>query len=83
MKGYPMYPYIGWQTKTVMEPVAFPPQHQDHMPGLEYLMNPDLFLIIPVILAVASSKEKSPSLRAGIADSDALSRWHMPKKEPI
>ncbi|WP_413371883.1 SDR family oxidoreductase [Paenibacillus taichungensis] len=40
LKGYPMYPYIGWRTKTVMEPVAFPPQHQDQIPGLEYLMEP-------------------------------------------
>ncbi|MFB9276606.1 hypothetical protein [Cohnella cellulosilytica] len=40
MKGYPVYPYIGWQTKTVTEPVEFPPQHQDRVPGLEYLMEP-------------------------------------------
>lgn len=38
--GYPFYPYIGWRTKTIKEPVAFPPQHQDRVPGLEYLMEP-------------------------------------------
>jgi NAD(P)-dependent dehydrogenase (short-subunit alcohol dehydrogenase family) len=37
---YPVYPYLGYRTKTVTEPVAFPPQHQHQVPGLEYLMRP-------------------------------------------
>jgi NAD(P)-dependent dehydrogenase (short-subunit alcohol dehydrogenase family) len=37
---YPVYPFIGYQTEKVSKPVEFPPQHQDQVPGLEYLMTP-------------------------------------------
>lgn len=37
---YPVYPYLDYRTKTVTEPVAFPPQHQHQVPGLEYIMRP-------------------------------------------
>ncbi|TYR80803.1 SDR family oxidoreductase [Priestia megaterium] len=37
---YPKYPYYGFKQKCETVPVAFPPQHQDVHPGLEYLMNP-------------------------------------------
>jgi NAD(P)-dependent dehydrogenase (short-subunit alcohol dehydrogenase family) len=37
---YPKYPYYGKVTKCEEQPIAFPPQHQDVQPGLEYLMNP-------------------------------------------
>jgi NAD(P)-dependent dehydrogenase (short-subunit alcohol dehydrogenase family) len=40
MNNYPMYPYYGKETKCEEKPSAFPPQHQDQQPGLEYLMNP-------------------------------------------
>ncbi|TCN01245.1 NAD(P)-dependent dehydrogenase (short-subunit alcohol dehydrogenase family) [Paenibacillus sp. BK033] len=36
----PIYPYYSQETKCKQSPVTFPPQHQDHQPGLEYLMNP-------------------------------------------
>lgn len=36
----PTYPYYGQKTVCREEPIAFPPQHQDRQPGLEYLMNP-------------------------------------------
>lgn len=36
----PTYPYIGSRTVCREEPLAFPPQHQDRQPGLEYLMRP-------------------------------------------
>lgn len=37
---YPVYPYVGVERRCQDIPVAFPPQHQDRQPGLEYLMNP-------------------------------------------
>lgn len=37
---YPEYPYIGKETKCKEVPIAFPPQHQDRQPGLEYLLEP-------------------------------------------
>lgn len=37
---YPIYPYYGFETKCTQVPIAFPPQHQEIQPGLEYLMNP-------------------------------------------
>ena len=40
MNSYPMYPYYSKETKCKEQPIAFPPQHQNQQPGLEYLMNP-------------------------------------------
>lgn len=40
MKNYPTYPYYDNETKCEEQPLAFPPQHQEQQPGLEYLMNP-------------------------------------------
>lgn len=40
MDTYPLYPYLGSKTKCEEKPVAFPPQHQDIQPGLEYIMSP-------------------------------------------
>jgi hypothetical protein len=37
---YPVYPFLGYQTKVIQEPIAFPPQHQDQVTGLEYLTVP-------------------------------------------
>ncbi|RFU69363.1 SDR family oxidoreductase [Peribacillus saganii] len=37
---YPVYEYYGKEKKCKAIPVAFPPQHQDRHPGLEYLMVP-------------------------------------------
>lgn len=37
---YPEYPYYGHKKETKDVLVAFPPQHQDRMPGFEYVMNP-------------------------------------------
>ncbi|KHL91273.1 dehydrogenase [Paenibacillus sp. IHB B 3415] len=36
----PVYPYYGEKTVCRVQPIAFPPQHQDRQPGLESLMNP-------------------------------------------
>lgn len=36
----PVYPYYGEKTVCRVQPVAFPPQHQDRQPGLESLMQP-------------------------------------------
>lgn len=36
----PKYPYFGYETRCRLQPLTFPPQHQDIQPGLEYLMNP-------------------------------------------
>jgi NAD(P)-dependent dehydrogenase (short-subunit alcohol dehydrogenase family) len=38
-QSYPVYPYIGAVQRVVMQPIAFPPQHQPH-PGQEWLMQP-------------------------------------------
>ncbi|MFZ5824315.1 MAG: SDR family oxidoreductase [Bacillota bacterium] len=38
--SYPSYPYIGSMTRCEEVPVAFPPQHQDCIPGLEWPMVP-------------------------------------------
>lgn len=40
MNLYPMYPYYGKETKCQEYPIAFPPQHQEQQPGLEYVMSP-------------------------------------------
>ena len=37
---YPEYPYYGQKKETKTVPIAFPPQHQNRMPGFEYEMNP-------------------------------------------
>ncbi len=37
---YPIYPYIGFETKCEKVPLTFPPQHQSRQPGIEYIMNP-------------------------------------------
>jgi len=37
---YPEYPYYGKKQETKTVPIAFPPQHQNRMPGFEYEMNP-------------------------------------------
>lgn len=37
---YLKYPYYDKTIKCTEQPVAFPPQHQDIQPGLEYLMVP-------------------------------------------
>ena len=37
---YPFYPYFGSERVCQDKPVAFPPQHQEEQPGLEYMMNP-------------------------------------------
>lgn len=36
----PVYPYYGEKTVCRVQPIAFPPQHQDRQPGLESLMQP-------------------------------------------
>ncbi|MNO21253.1 General stress protein 39 [compost metagenome] len=36
----PVYPYYGEHTVCRVQPIAFPPQHQDRQPGLESLMQP-------------------------------------------
>lgn len=37
---YPIYPYLGFTKKVEIQPITFPPQHQEQQPGLEWLMNP-------------------------------------------
>ncbi len=37
---YPVYPYLGFETKCKRVPIAFPPQHQSRQPGIESLMVP-------------------------------------------
>lgn len=37
---YPVYPYLGSIKRVETQPIAFPPQHQDRQPGLEWLMTP-------------------------------------------
>ncbi|CAM4285039.1 SDR family oxidoreductase [Paenibacillus tarimensis] len=37
---YPVYPYYTSVTECEEKPIAFPPQHQQQQPGLEYVMNP-------------------------------------------
>lgn len=39
-QDYPVYPYIGVVKKVVQQPIAFPPQHQEQAPGVEWAMNP-------------------------------------------
>lgn len=38
--GNPVYPYYAKTTVCKEQPIAFPPQHQPHQPGLESLMHP-------------------------------------------
>ncbi|WP_379969663.1 SDR family oxidoreductase [Ectobacillus sp. sgz5001026] len=40
MKSYPSYPYFNKKTECYEKFIAFPPQHQNQQPGMEYLMNP-------------------------------------------
>ncbi|KNF07601.1 short chain dehydrogenase/reductase family protein [Gottschalkia purinilytica] len=37
---YPVYPYLGWETKCKKVPITFPPQHQNRQPGIESKMIP-------------------------------------------
>ncbi|WP_373232326.1 SDR family oxidoreductase [Cohnella sp.] len=37
---YPVYPYLGFTQRVVTQPIAFPPQHQEQQPGLEWIMQP-------------------------------------------
>ena len=37
---YPMYPYVGKKKICKEIPIAFPTNHQDSQPGIEYLMDP-------------------------------------------
>jgi len=47
-QGYPVYPYLGVIQKVVEQPIAFPPQHQEQSPGLEWPMVPrPLFDCVP------------------------------------
>jgi len=39
-KDYPGYPNLGLVQKLVQQPIAFPPQHQERAPGLEWVMHP-------------------------------------------
>ncbi|BDH61814.1 NAD(P)-dependent oxidoreductase [Lysinibacillus sp. PLM2] len=39
-QDYPVYPYLGVVLEVVQQPIAFPPQHQEQAPGLEWAMNP-------------------------------------------
>ncbi|WP_036688264.1 SDR family oxidoreductase [Paucisalibacillus globulus] len=39
-QDYPVYPYLGVIKKVVEQPIAFPPQHQEQAPGLEWPMVP-------------------------------------------
>lgn len=39
-KDYPVFPYLGFVQKVVNQPIAFPPQHQEQAPGVEWAMNP-------------------------------------------
>lgn len=39
-QNYPVYPYLGYIQKVVQQPIAFPPQHQEQAPGLEWAMVP-------------------------------------------
>ena len=39
-QNYPIYPYLGVVQKVVQQPIAFPPQHQEQTPGLEWKMVP-------------------------------------------
>lgn len=36
----PIYPYYGYKTVCEVQPLTFPPQHQNRQPGLESLMQP-------------------------------------------
>ena len=40
MYPYPVYPYYGKKQKTKVQPIVFPPQHQDRHPGFEFEMTP-------------------------------------------
>lgn len=37
---YPVYPYLGYYQQVEIKPIAFPPQHQERQPGLEWPMQP-------------------------------------------
>jgi NAD(P)-dependent dehydrogenase (short-subunit alcohol dehydrogenase family) len=39
-QDYPVYPYLGVTKRIVEQPIAFPPQHQEQQPGMEWLMMP-------------------------------------------
>ncbi|SEB80026.1 SDR family oxidoreductase [Paenibacillus sp. GP183] len=62
---YPVYPFIGYQTKIVQEPIAFPPQHQDQVPGLEYLMTPRPIFDYPGYVGSAKLKGKVAIITGG------------------
>lgn len=62
---YPEYNYIGSTKKCQSVPVAFPPQHQDEQPGLEYLMDPPPIFDNPSYVASGKLKDKVAIITGG------------------
>jgi hypothetical protein len=62
---YPVYPFLGYQTKYIQEPIAFPPQHQDQVPGLEYLMVPRPIFDYPGYVGSCKLKGKVAIITGG------------------
>jgi len=63
--SYPVYPFLGYRTKLVQEPIAFPPQHQDQVPGLEYLMVPRPIFDYPGYVGSCKLKGKVAIITGG------------------
>lgn len=61
---YPYYPYIGVEKREVMQPIAFPPQHQTP-PGYEYLMNPRPIFDNPSYIGSGKLKNKVAIITGG------------------
>ncbi len=63
-EDYPVYPFIGAVKKEVIQPVAFPPQHQQP-PGMEWKMEPRPIFDYPGYMGSGKLKGKAALITGG------------------
>jgi NAD(P)-dependent dehydrogenase (short-subunit alcohol dehydrogenase family) len=65
MKNYPSYPYFNKKTECKEKLIAFPSQHQNQQPGMEYLMNPRPIFDNPSYLGNQKLKDRVALITGG------------------
>lgn len=65
LKNYPSYPYFNKKTECKEKLIAFPPQHQNQQPGMEYLMNPRPIFENPSYLGNQKLKDRVALITGG------------------
>ncbi|MDR3565977.1 MAG: SDR family oxidoreductase [Negativicutes bacterium] len=65
MESYPVYPHWDMAKSVKIEPVSFPPQHQDRQPGLEWKMKPRPIFDYPGYVGSGKLKGKVAIITGG------------------